>query len=182
MTAVPEVELVTRLKKGDQIAFKEIYLKFNARIYNFCIRLLSDKEEAKDVLQYVFVSLWDQRERLDPDKPIEKYIYSLARYSAYHILRRRVYQQAAVEFIITSEPQFREVTSEEIIYNELKCFIDDVIEQLPPRRKEIFKLNRNNGLTYKEIASKLNISENTVDTQMRHSLSFIRLEYSKKYS
>jgi RNA polymerase sigma-70 factor, ECF subfamily len=181
MTAGSDNELVNRLIKGDQFAFKCLYLAFHARIYNFCFKLLASREEAKDIVQHVFIALWEQREILDPEKSIEKYIYALARYSAYQNLRKRIYQQAAFEYFINNEQQLKEVTFEDVLYNELKVYFEEVIERLPPKRKEIFKLNRNEGLTYKEIASKLNISENTVDTQMRHSLQFIRLEYDKHY-
>jgi RNA polymerase sigma-70 factor, ECF subfamily len=182
MTIVSDNELVRRLAKGDQLAFKDLYLKFHGRIYNFCFKLLANSEEAKDIVQHVFITLWDQRESLDAEKSIEKYIYTIARYSAYQNLRKRVYQQAAFVYFLNNEEQLKEVTFDEVIYDELNSFFEKVIESLPARRKEIFKLNRNEGLTYKDIASRLNISENTVDTQMRHSLQYIKKEYERHYS
>jgi RNA polymerase sigma-70 factor, ECF subfamily len=182
MTIVSDNELVRRLSKGDQLAFKDLYLKFHARIYNFCFKLLASSEEAKDIVQHVFITLWDQRETLDAEKSIEKYIYTIARYSAYQNLRKRVYQHAAIVYLINNEPQLKEVTFDDVLYDELKGFFEEVIESLPARRKEIFKLNRNEGLTYKDIALRLNISENTVDTQMRHSLQFIKKAYDKYYN
>lgn len=182
MTIVSDNELVRRLTKGDQLAFKDLYLKYHARIYNFCFKLLGTHEEAKDIVQHVFVTLWDQRETLDAEKSIEKYIYTVARYSAYQNFRKRVYQQAAFVYLINNDQQLREVTFEDVLFNELKGFFEKVIESLPEKRKVIFKLNRNEGLTYKDIASRLNISENTVDTQMRHSLQYIKQEYNKYYN
>jgi RNA polymerase sigma-70 factor (ECF subfamily) len=63
----------------------------------------------------------------------------------------------------------------------LEIYLEDLIEKLPAKRREIFKMNRSEGLTYKEIATRLNISENTVDTQIRKSLHLLRQEYEKRY-
>ena len=180
MAQVCDSEMITLLKLGDKQAFKGIYMKYHDRIYNFSLKLIADENEAQDIVQMVFIALWNQRECIDINKPVESYIYALARYTVYHAFRKRLYQKAAMENLI-EEPQHADEIIDEIAFKELGSYLEELIEKLPPKRREIFKLNRTEGLTYKEIAARLNISENTVDTQIRKSLVVLRQEYEKRY-
>lgn len=180
MASTCDNELLALLKLGDKEAFKAIYLKYHGRITNFCLKLITDEDEARDIVQHVFIALWNQREQVDPDKPVEAYIYALARYTLYHAFRKRLIHKAAMENMI-NDVQNPDEVFEEITFKELETYLEELIEKLPSKRREIFKMNRNEGLTYKEIAARLNISENTVDTQIRKSLLLLRQEYEKRY-
>lgn len=173
-------ELLAQLRLGNKEAFKAIYLKYHGRIYNFCLKMITDADEAQDIVQHVFIALWNQREQVDLNKPVEGYIYALARYTLYHAFRKKLIHKAAMENLIhETQPPVEAI--EEITYKELEIYLEDLIEKLPAKRREIFKMNRSEGLTYKEIATRLNISENTVDTQIRKSLHLLRQEYEKRY-
>jgi RNA polymerase sigma-70 factor (ECF subfamily) len=180
MAQVCDSEMIALFRLGDKQAFKGIYMKYHDRIYNFCLKLIADENEAQDIVQLVFIALWNQREQIEINKPIESYIYALARYTVYHAFRKRLYQKAVLENLM-EEPQYADEIIDEIAVKELGRYLEELIEKLPPKRKEIFKLNRTEGLTYKEIATRLNISENTVDTQIRKSLIVLRQEYEKRY-
>jgi RNA polymerase sigma-70 factor (ECF subfamily) len=152
---------------------------FSTRIFHFCNQLLPTKEEAEDVVQKTFMALWEQRKQLDETKDILKYLYTIARYNTYQAFRKHLDTQVSISEHTNVRKLSRNHTEEQLNFSETQHIISEIIEQLPPKRKVIFKLNRIDGLTYREIAVKLNISENTVDTQMRKSLQFLREKYQQ---
>ena len=103
MSSLSERELVLQLKMGDINAFKSIYGIYNARIYNFSLKILPFPEEAKEVVQLVFIALWEQRLQVDEEKDLAAYLYSIARYQVYQVLRKQVYRNAAFEYIVNRE-------------------------------------------------------------------------------
>jgi len=182
MTSEDEIDLISKLKSGDERAFNKIYEIFHARVYNFSLKLLPNAEEAAEILQRVFVALWEQRNQIDPAKPIGAYLFSIAKYMVYAEFKQLVYRKAALEDLAGKSTVLRELTKDEVLYNELVHVLKTIIDRLPEKRKEIFTLSRFEGLSYKEIADRLDISENTVDTQIRRALDFVRTEYSNYFS
>jgi RNA polymerase sigma-70 factor (ECF subfamily) len=172
-------DLVLRLKKGDIKAFESIYNQYHHRIFNFCSKLLPSTDDVNEAVQKVFISLWEQREQIDPAKSFTAYIFSIARYTSYNEFKQLTYKASAYEYVVNAEHSLAEVTKDELLFNELSDILNKLIEQLPPQRKLIFRLNRFYQLTYKAISQKLAISENTVDTQIRRALNFLRTEFSK---
>jgi len=181
MAGSRDYELVIGLRNNDPDAFKSLYSKYHAKVYNFCLKLISNREEAKDIVQQVFIAIWEQRFQVQEDKPFEGYIFSIARHLVYHAFKKQLLQYDAYEQIKNNDINALDITSEEISYNEVQSVLEKIIEKLPEKRKEIFRLHRFEGLSYHEIAKHLSISENTVDTQIRKGLQFIREEYKKYY-
>lgn len=174
--------IIARLKSGNVEAFRSIFNMFSTRIFYFCNKLLPTKEEAEDIMQKTFMALWEQRELLDENKDILKYLYSIARNNTYQAFRKHLAIQDSISEQNNINKLSQNNTEEQIDFSETQNIIFKIIEKLPPKRKEIFKLSRIEGLTYREIAAKLNISENTVDTQMRKSLEFLRKQYLMYYT
>jgi RNA polymerase sigma-70 factor, ECF subfamily len=174
-------EIVIELVSGSKKAFEQIFYKYHKRVYSFSLRLLGDTYSAEEITQRVFVAIWDQRKRIDETKLLTPYIFSIARYLIYQEFRLRVYRKAVFEEISSSQSSFVEITKDEILYNELFEIMQKVIDDLPPRQKEIFRLNRDSRLTYKQIAVQLGISENTVDTHIRRALAHIRKMFESYY-
>jgi len=181
VASADDTDLVTQLRKGNPQAFEQIFNLYHQRIYNFCIRLLRGTDEAEEIVQKVFVALWEQKHQLDESTPLPPYLFSIARYMVYQEFRNEVYRKAAFEEIANSETGFREITKDEVLFAELCDILQKLIEQLPTRQKEIFRLSRNSGLSYKEIAIQLGITENTVDTQIRRALDYLRKEHERYY-
>lgn len=176
-----ERTLILGLQKGNIPAFERIFSLYHKRIYNFCIHLFQPSDEAQETVQKVFVALWEQRAQIDENKPLATYLYTIARYMVYQEFRHQVYKKAAFDYFVQKSIDLNESTKDEVLYNELLSFLKSIIEKLPERQREIFKLSRFSGLTYKQIADKLNITENTVDTQIRRALDFVRDKYKVHY-
>ena len=97
-----------------------------------------------------------------------------------NIYQHRMLEQLYQEKVIASEPT-ENTTEKEVDYHLLEEYIDSLIDQLPPARREIFVLSRRNMLTNKEIAEKLNLSENTVESQLTKAISFMRSRINQHY-
>jgi RNA polymerase sigma-70 factor (ECF subfamily) len=176
-----EKTLITDLKKDKIISFEKIFSLYHRCIYNFCISLYQSPDDAEETVQKVFVALWEQREQVDENKPLGSYLYSIARYMIYSDFRRKVYKKAAFDHFAFNSPETNNSTKDDVLFNELLTFLESQIEKLPERQREVIKLSRYEGLTYRQIAKQLNISENTVDTQIRRALDFLRNKFENHY-
>ena len=176
-----EKTITFELKKGDIKAFGKIFSFYHKRIYSFCLNLHQSPDDAEETVQKVFVALWEQRSQVDENKPLASYLFTIARYIVYQEFRHQVYKKAAFDHFVLNSYDFNETTKDDVLFNELVSFLEKIIEKLPDRQRQIFKLSRFSGLTYRQIANQLEISENTVDTQIRRALEFIRNGYKNYY-
>jgi RNA polymerase sigma-70 factor, ECF subfamily len=173
--------LIIDLKGNNISSFEKIFSLYHKCIYNFCISLHQSPDNAEEIVQKVFVALWEQRDQVDENKPLGAYLYSIARYMIYQDFRRKVYKKAAFDHFAFKSPEINNSTKDEVLFDELLAFLESHIEKLPERQREIIKLSRYEGLTYRQIAEQLNISENTVDTQIRRALDFLRDKLENHY-
>lgn len=170
-------KLVSQLKKGDVNAFDRLFKEYSDKVYNFCRRLLNKESDAEDVTQEVFIALWNNREKIDPDASISAYISGIARNQIFSVYRKRYYSQRYLLHLSHTGTKNESVTEDTINYRQLNELFQKHLEKLPPKRREIFKLSRIDGLSYKDIAQKLDISENTVDVQIRKALDYFREKF-----
>ena len=140
---------------------------------------MSSPSDADDIVQRVFIKLWIHRDKVNPDKSFASFLFVIARHEAIDQLRAAIGRK----LYLFGDAAMRDLqiveTEEEDTHRELEEKVNMLIEGLPDRRRQIFKLSRFEGLSYKQIAAKLGITENTVDTQIRHSLKFLRDKLTK---
>lgn len=173
-----EKELIEQFVSGDDRAFELIFHRSKGQLKGFLKKVLPKGEDEESVLQEVYLKLWSTRKFIQPDKNFEAYLFAIARNLVIDVMRRRLHRQKYLEdlYYQLKENQKNGLdTYAAVEYSELEKKIFGLMEQLPEKRREIFRLNRLDGLTYKEIALKLNISENTVDSQMRKALAFLHI-------
>jgi RNA polymerase sigma-70 factor (ECF subfamily) len=169
-----EKQLLSRLKNNDQKAFDEIFRHYYSRIFNLAYHFLHSREEAQEIVQIVFIAIWENRFQIDEQKSFPAYIQSIARHTIYNQLKKAVYRQRFIDFTIKQTETEEAAVEEAYQYKELQEVLENAIAELPPRRREIFYLSRSKGLSYKEIALKLSITESTVNTQISKSIEFLR--------
>ena len=173
-------QLVIRLRDGDGKAFEKLFHKYNQKLYNFCYHMLRSKHEAESMVQNVFMKIWENRHMLDESLSFNSYLYKIAKNKVYNEFRSRLNQRYYREYLVEYAETFDNTVEKEINFSEFDQLLKDLMERLPERRKQIFLLSREEGLTYREIAEKLAISENTVDTQIRKALDYFR-QYVREY-
>lgn len=172
--------LVFQLSQGSSDALRKLYDIYSKRLYGLVFATVKDHDETKDIVQKVFIKVWDNRETIRFEANFKSLLFTIARNLVYNFFKQR-YNQMSLKDNISKKINIVEPSSDQsLIEEDLFNLLQDLIDKLPPRRKEIFVMNRFQAYTYKEIAEKLQISENTVDTQMRKALEFIKLGVSKE--
>lgn len=168
-------ELTSLLKEGDIAAFDEIYRRYAEPLYKFAWTILKDEAECTDVIQDIFVWLWENRSRAKISF-IKSYLFAAVKLNlADHI--RKSNRRAE---IVAHAPKQDEIFEEyELELKELKFLIREFVAALPERAREIFELSRNQYLSNKQIAEKLGISEKTVENQMTIILKKLRVNLGK---
>ena len=178
---IDEENLISRLKLDDEKAFNILFYQHHARVYNLARRFLPFKEEAEEIVQIVFIALWENRKRIDEHQSLSGYILTIARHWIYNTIRKSIYQQGYIDHLQQQNQSLDYVTEDAVLYNELNNLVDKFAKELPPKRSEIFRLSRNEGLSYREIANRLSISESTVNTQLTKALDYIRKNIKSVY-
>ncbi len=171
-TDVFDLEAV-KIRDGDIKAFERLYRFHCQTLIRFACQYVHDVSEAENIVQDVFLSLWENRSRIDPSRKLKTYIYTAVRNKALKALARKQTQKKHQdgqkhEQIPVKQPDT--LLEEE----ELKRDLNLAIDALPNRCREIFLMNRHDKLTYREIAGILDISIKTVETHMGRALKFLR--------
>jgi len=168
-------ELIKLLKKGDIAAFDAIYNKYCHKLHQFVFMYLKQEEDAEEVVQEVFIKIWESREKVDVYLSFESFLFTIAYNSTMSLLRKRVSETKSREYLKSLQKiETEEMVIDEIQYNELNNKVQSLLEQLSPRQSEIYLLSREEGLSHKEIAIKLNISESTVNNHLVTILKFLK--------
>lgn len=176
-----EKKLVHRLKNDDRIAFEKLFQMYAERIYYFTIKYIKNKEEAEEITQEVFVRLWNRRFDLKTDLSFSSYLFMIAKNAVIDLLRKRQ-KELNYNDEISSDLNLKSGnTVDSVEYKELSKLVSKSINDLPEKRKQIFLLSRDEGLTYKQISEKLDISIKTVESHMRLALQQLKKSIGKEY-
>lgn len=167
--------LVRELKSHNELAFRKLFDLYYQDIYGYSLSLLKSKDFAEENVQDVFLKVWLHRENLDPEKSFRAYLFTIARNQAFNLLNK-----AANDVMLKQEIFYESQTSYDqgdyhIREDDCKKLKKQAINQLPPKRKQIFKMSRKKGMTYEEISIELGISVNTVKSQMSKALESLRI-------
>ncbi len=168
-------ELVILLQKGDMAAFDAIYNKYCHKLHQFVIRYLKQKEDAEGVVQEVFIKIWESRKKIDAYSSFESFLFTIAYNTTISLLRKRMSESKSREYLKSvQEINNADSVIDELHFKELNERVQSLLKQLTPRQTEIYQLSREQGLTHKEIAQQLNISENTVKNHLVTTLKFLK--------
>ncbi|PPK99153.1 RNA polymerase sigma-70 factor [Parapedobacter indicus] len=157
----------------DERRFNDIFEQYWKKLFGFCRRHIRDPETSKEIVQQLFLSLWERRAVLDINVNIGHYLFSAARLKiAEHYRRqatRSAYHGCAADFC-----DFTTVTEDTVHYQDLDCYVKGLLERLPCRCRQVYTLSRNSGLTIPEIAQQLEISPKTAEAHLTKALKFLR--------
>ncbi|MBR8535547.1 RNA polymerase sigma-70 factor [Carboxylicivirga sediminis] len=167
---------IKQIQDGNGNAFNELFNLYKNRVFSFIKRLISNENDAEELTQEVFVKIWMNRMSIDPKKSVNSFIYAIARNTVYDFLRKKLSHKKYIE-VLSDELSSDDSLMNFVYYNDAKSILQKLIAELPPQRQKIFLLSRLEGKTYRTIALELGISENTVDTQIRKALRFLKDKY-----
>ena len=167
-------ELLQGLVTGCERSFEVLFKKYHGYLYHYSFRVFRDRCTADEIVHQTFIKIWDGKEKLANIKSIKSYLYAVNRSLVVDELRSISRDKRLAERLAHRIVSSHNAVEEDVIYHDLQEIAQQAIEQLPPKRKQIFKLSRQHGFTHKEIARRLNISENTVKVSVHRSLQQIR--------
>lgn len=167
--------LIKGLHRGEKIYIDHIYYSYNKRIYGFAYSLLKNREESFDVVHEVFIHLWEKRNELREDTKLEALLFTITRNTVLSIFRKKASQQKYItEYLHSNSARYDNSTEEDVAFAFLNERLHSIVLKLPPKRREVFILSREKGLTNKEISNKLNIAEKTVEDHITRALAFFK--------
>mgnify|MGYP000911344014 CR=1 FL=1 len=167
-------KLMKEIKAGNMLAFDALYKKYCKSLYKFVFSIIKSAEEAENIIQDVFLNLWLNRNNIQKEALVKYYIFTIAYNSTISVIRRKIKESQFIEELKNLQIHTQESVESEIEYNEMNEKLNEIINTLPERQKEVYLLHKAEGLKYSEIADRLNISVNTVENHMSRALKTIR--------
>jgi len=167
-------DLFALVAEGDDRAFRQVFDKYWPQVYGSSLRLCKSPELAKDLSQDIFVRLWESRERLKELNKPESYLYILSRNLVLDHLRKKVFDTTHIDYLVEYFQDGSVNPQEKTEFRELELTLQQAVETLPEKQKQVYQLSRLQGLTHEQIAAQLGISEVSSKTYIVRALQHIR--------
>ena len=160
-------QLQQKIARGDQRSFEDLYRLFYARLFNFALLYVHKREIAEEVVNDVMINVWNKQQTLQQVQNLETYIFAavrnqalnyMSKYSAWHVVPGPTQEQGGI--INFNDPE------KELEWKEINFRLNQAIDQLPEQCRTVFKLIKEEGFRYKQVAEILNVSPRTVETQL----------------
>lgn len=168
-----EKEFIRKLRQSDKKAFTSLYELYWRKVYNFSRLYLYNQSVAEEVVQEVFVKIWEKRELIKENENFKGLLFIITRNLIFNRHKKNVNEEVYKITVLSAMEESYD-PEEEIEARSLSEYIDKLIEELPPRRREIFNLSRRKHKSYKEIAEILHISEKTVENQISEAIRYLK--------
>jgi RNA polymerase sigma-70 factor (family 1) len=170
--------VIERIKKDDERAFRQLYDLLKNRIYHFALKFTKSHHSAEEIVQEVFIKIWENRKNIKKGFSIRAYVFTTTYHTIINFLKKAAKDEHLKQEILLFADDYI-LTTDYGYKPEYERELHNAIEQLPPKRKEIFKMAKFEGKSYSEIASSFNIAKDTVRLQIIEANKFLK-EYFKK--
>ncbi len=174
--SLPHIQQVEALAKGDITVFEMFFRTHYQPLCAYAYTFLEDKEEAEEIVQTTFLSLWEKRASLNIRTAIRPYLYAMVRNACLNVIKHNKVKQMHVVEETALSPQTHEGVADAVHASELEIHIQRAMNKLPEQCRLVFKLSRFEELKYAEIAEQLDISVKTVENHMGKALKIMRQE------
>lgn len=178
MNRQEEAVLFEKIKKGDEKAFERLFHRYYSHLCLVAEQYVQNKAEAEEIVQDTFVSIWEKKEKIAITTSVKNYFFRSVKNSCLNYLKHNQIKNRYAEKFL-SEASQAEPDDDGFIESELFQKIEECINSLPEKRREVFRLSREEGLKYREIAKKLNISVKTVETHMGLAIKTLREKFNQ---
>jgi len=174
-----DAELIPLFKLGDREAFTEIYSRYWDVLYIHALKMLRDEQEAKDLIQDLFITFWAKASTIELKTNLSGYLYVSARHKILNRIRQKKTNDDFISGLAIFADKQDGSSLDQLTEKEIILTLEKEMEKLPPKMREIFELSRKQYLSYKEIADKLGISDKTVKKQISNAIRIIRPKLDK---
>ena len=170
---ISDSKLVDQLQRGDHEAFDQIFNKYGNKLFGFALSYLKSKEETEELVQDVFLKIWENRKNLKKEYSLKSYLFTIAYHNMCKVFRKKqIYVELTTERVVSDGQSFN--LEEQIEYKSTLEQVDGLIEQLPEKQKIVFIKSRKEGKSSREIAKEMNLAPGTVDNHISAALKFLR--------
>ncbi len=180
MKVPDEPTLLKRLKEGDTAAYFHFYDQYHHALYIYILRFVKIPAVAEDILQDVFLKIWEIREHINPELCFNAYVYRITRNKVFKWLKRMARDEETRSWLMHQLQKDIETPHLQLQWKHYNSILLKAIHQLPPQRQRVFKLCREQGKTYDEAASELGISPNTIKEHMISAMKSIK-DYVRRH-
>jgi len=169
-----DAELLNKLSEGSEEAFAQLYQLHSNKLYNNILYLVKDAEVAKELLQDLYMKIWEGRVNINPEKPFKSYLFMIARNLVYDYFRRVSLNKKMIVKMMADASAFSNYTDDLIDFKESSATLEKAIDTLPAQSKKVFVLCKMDGKTHEEISAELGISISTVNNHMVKANKIVR--------
>jgi len=171
---IDEAKLITALQKGDIFAFNQLYKKYSQKVYNFTHKHIEQEADIEDLIQEVFITIWNRREDINEQQSFNGYLFTITLNSIRKYYRKKIKNRQLAENWLITAGKVSDITLDTVEYRNISEIAQKIIDKLPPKRKEVFILSREKGLRNDEIADMMKISKKTVENHLNLALKELR--------
>jgi RNA polymerase sigma-70 factor (family 1) len=169
-----EEEILERLRKGDEVAFKKIFKRYWRGLYADAYSKIGSHEEAEEIIESVFCVLWEKRETLVITN-LHYYLHTAVRNRFLNCIRSKIPQQKYWDYYKKFIPQVNETTEHTVFFDDLSDAFDQALKRLPEKSRDVFRMNRLEGRTIAEVAGLMKLSPKTIEYHLSKSLKVLRV-------
>lgn len=174
-----DAELICRLQKGDSEAFTGIYYKYNKLLYAIAYKYLQDSETVEDIVQHVFLKLWESRTLLQESMNLRNFLYTMTKNHVLNEIRNLTTAMEKNYEMIQEKPESEDTLQQQIENRDLIASFHSVMKELPSRQRQVCFYRLEEGLSAAEVADKMGVSVSTVKTLFQLGIKTIRLKMGK---
>ncbi|MDH7460016.1 RNA polymerase sigma-70 factor [Chitinophagaceae bacterium 26-R-25] len=178
---LPEQDVLLLLKEGNKEAFIQIYNTYHNLLYGYAMRFLKVPQFAEDIVQEVFIKVWELRSNINPSLSFKSYLFTITRNSIFKLIKKVAADEKMRTEIALHMGNKITDPDLQLQWQQYNVILSAAIERLPPQRKKVFKLCRLEGKKYEEVATELNLTRNTVKEHMVLAVRSIR-EYVGRHA
>ena len=168
--------LINRLRRGEESAYELLFSEFYRVLTVFANKYVHDMETAKEIVQDLFVHLYEKRENLDINSSLKSYLFRSTHNRCINYINAQKIRSQHADYVMKTTDIKEDILEQEVNKTELEHALFTAINQLPPKCQSIFKMNRFDGLSNTEIAERLRLSKRTVETQISKALRILRIK------
>ena len=169
-----DIELLDLIRLGDKIAFSEIYGRYWKKVFTVATNKIGQPEEAEEIVQDIFISLWNRRESIIITTSLNAYLAVSVKYRVIKILAKRNHYLKYADHSLNEFPVISNSTEDWLEFEELKSRLELLVSHLPEKCRLVYIMSRENGMSQKQIAKEFGISEKTVEAHIGKALKVLR--------
>lgn len=170
-----ESQLIRQLKKSNHLAFTILYEKYSNDAYQLSFKYLCNKQLAEDAVQNLFIKVWENREKIDVEKPLNHFIFTVLKNHLLNVLRDSKKNIFVLEDCLAFLNDLYISDDNDDFRNDQMALVKKAIDRLSPQRKKIFQLKLTGEYSNQEIADQMGLSINTIKFQYSQSIKQIRV-------